>query len=142
MPLNILVVDDSSVMRAMIIKTLRLCGLPLGAIYEAANGKEALRTMEEHEINLTFADVNMPVMNGEEMLQRLRQNAKTRDSAVIVVSTEGSDTRIEKLRELGAGFVHKPFTPETLREKIISMMGVQDELQHAEEAFDSSGPDF
>ena len=64
--------------------------------------------------DLVLLDVNMPVMNGEETLARLRQNPETADLPVVIVSTEGSDTRIAALRELGAEFVHKPFSPEKL----------------------------
>ncbi|HEX30388.1 TPA: response regulator, partial [Candidatus Poribacteria bacterium] len=66
MALNILVVDDSSVMRSIIIKTLHLCGLPLGEIYQAVNGLEGLQALEENWIDLALVDINMPVMDGEE----------------------------------------------------------------------------
>ncbi|RMF93559.1 MAG: response regulator [Nitrospinota bacterium] len=123
MAFNVLVVDDSAVMRAMIIKTLRLSGVPLGEIHEAANGKEALQVLDRHWIDLALVDINMPVMTGEEMLEQIRQNPETADLAVIVVSTEGSEARIEQLRRQGAQFIHKPFTPETLREAIINTIG-------------------
>jgi two-component system chemotaxis response regulator CheY len=142
MSLNVLVVDDSSVMRAMIIRTLRMSGLPLGEIHEAANGAEALRLLDEHWIDLALVDINMPVMNGEELVEKVRQNPETQDLAVVVVSTEGSMTRIEKLKELGAGFVHKPFSPEILREAIVDITGVSDEQISGDETFQSSGPDF
>jgi two-component system chemotaxis response regulator CheY len=142
MALNVLVVDDSAVMRAMIIRTLRLCGLPCNEIHEASNGAEALRLLEQHWIDLALLDVNMPVMNGEEMLTRVRQNPETADLPVIVVSTAGSDTRIAALRQLGAAFVHKPFAPEVLREAIVGVTGVSDEPGMADGTFTGSGPDF
>ena len=127
MALNILIVDDSSVMRAIIIKTLRLSQLPLGEVHEATNGQEALKVLESHWIDLALADINMPVMDGEEMVTRIRQNPATADLPVIIVSTEGSDTRKEALRQKGAGFVHKPFTPETLRDAVLKTLGGLDE---------------
>jgi two-component system chemotaxis response regulator CheY len=140
--LNILVVDDSTVMRAMLIKTLRLSGLPLNDIYEASNGEEALRLLDQHWIDLALLDINMPIMTGEEMLVRVRQNPETASLPVIVVSTEGSETRIAALRRQGAEFVHKPFTPETLREIAISLIGV-DDAHHLEGGIiSSSSPDF
>jgi len=72
-------------------------------------------------------DINMPVMDGEEMINRLRQNPETADLPVIVVSTEGSETRKERLMEKTVGFVHKPFTPETLRFAILRTLGGLDE---------------
>jgi len=129
MALNILVVDDSIVMRAMIIKSLHMADLPLGEVHQASNGKEGLEFLEEHWINLVLVDINMPVMNGEEMVTALREKPETRDLPVIVVSTEGSQTRIERLEGKGAIFIHKPFTPETVREVVARITGVRHE-QH------------
>ncbi len=123
MALNILVVDDSAVMRAMIIKTLRLSQLPLGEVLEAQNGQEALKVLDGKWIDLALVDINMPVMDGEEMIDRLRQNPETADLPVIIVSTEGSETRKEVLMQKRAGFVHKPFTPEKLRDTILKTLG-------------------
>jgi two-component system chemotaxis response regulator CheY len=127
MALNILVVDDSSVMRAIIIKTLRLSKLPLGEILEATNGQEALKVVNDNWIDLALVDINMPVMDGEEMINRLRENPETADLPIIIVSTEGCETRKEKLMKKKAGFVHKPFTPETLRFAILKTLGGSDE---------------
>lgn len=123
MALNVLVVDDSSVMRSIIIKTLYMSGLPLGEIHEASNGKEGLEVLEKNWIDLALVDINMPVMSGEEMIDHIRSNKETADLPIIVVSTESSETKIEMLQKKGAGFVHKPFTPELLREAIESMVG-------------------
>jgi two-component system chemotaxis response regulator CheY len=133
MALNILVVDDSSVMRAMIIKTLRLSQLPLGEVLEAPNGQEALKVLDGKWIDLALVDINMPVMDGEEMINRLRQNPVTEDLPVIIISTEGSETRKEVLMQKGAGFVHKPFTPETLRDTILKTLGGLDEQKAGDE---------
>jgi len=132
MAFNILVVDDSSVMRAIITKTLRLSQLPLGEIYEASNGQEALKVLEGNWIDLALVDINMSVMDGEEMIKRLRQNPATADLPVIIVSTEGSETRIGALVQKGAGFVHKPFTPESLRGVILKTLGGLNEQKTGE----------
>jgi two-component system chemotaxis response regulator CheY len=142
MSLNVLVIDDSAVMRSMIIKTLHLCGLPLNEIHQASNGQEGLHMLAEHWIDLALLDINMPVMNGEEMLARLRENPETTDLSVIVVSTEGSETRIAALREQDAEFVHKPFTPEILREIIMRMTGVSDAELMEDGIVSGSSPDF
>jgi len=127
MALNILVVDDSSVMRAIIIKTLHLSQLPLGEVHQASNGQEALKVLDGKWIDLALVDINMPVMDGEEMINRLRQNPATADLPIIIVSTEGSETRRDVLMQKGAGFVHKPFTPEALRDAILKTLGGLDE---------------
>lgn len=124
MALNILVVDDSSVMRKMIIRTLNMSGVSIGNIYEAGDGQRGLEQLDENWIDLLFIDVNMPVMDGMEMLNRVRNNPETQDLPVLIISTESNQKRIEEISENRAGFVHKPFTPETLREKIVELTGI------------------
>ena len=125
MTMNVLIVDDSGVMRAMILKTLRMTGLPLGEVHQAGNGEEGLAVLDAHWIDLVIADINMPVMNGEEMIDRMQANPATRDTPTVVVSTEGSETRIERLTHKGVRFVHKPFTPETIRDTIVEITGLE-----------------
>lgn len=121
MAINILVVDDSAVMRKMIIKTIRLCGLDVNQIYEAENGKEGLLVLDRGDVDFLFIDINMPVMDGMEMLSRVRQQEATKSLPVLIVSTESNKGRIEEIDRQGAGFVHKPFTPENLREKMLGI---------------------
>lgn len=123
MALNVLIVDDSMVMRAMILKTIRMSGVVLGKVKQAANGLEGLDALRDEWIDLVFLDINMPVMGGEEMILRMKENELTRDIPVVVVSTEGSSTRIEKVEALGARFIHKPFSPETIRDVIMEVTG-------------------
>jgi two-component system chemotaxis response regulator CheY len=142
MPLNILVVDDSAVMRAMIIKTLRLIGISCGAIHQAANGQEGLAILMDNWIDVAFVDLNMPVMNGEEMIEKVRQCPELAQVTIIVVSTEGSETRIARLREKCNGFIHKPFSPETIRELIIQITGVSDDTCMGEGFAPGGSADF
>jgi two-component system, chemotaxis family, chemotaxis protein CheY len=135
---NVLVLDDSSVMRAMIIKTLRLSGVELGQVHQAENGRVALDVLEDHWVDLALVDINMPVMNGVEFIEHVRRDPAARDLAVIVVSTESSETRIEMVKRLGASFVHKPFTPELLRACIVEITGVTDEEVECEAVGDGS----
>lgn len=124
MALNILVVDDSDIIRAMIGKTLRLSELPLGTLHEASNGREALEILGEEWIDLVLADINMPVMTGAEMIDRMRELPEMLDVPVIVVSTEGATERIDELMERGiAAWVRKPFTPEEIRDVINAVTG-------------------
>lgn len=123
MAVNVLVVDDSGVMRSMIVKTLRLSGLQIGEIHQAANGEEGLNALNDHWIDLVIVDINMPVMNGEEMIDHMQEDSAFNDVPVVVVSTEGSEIRVERLREKGARFIHKPFTPEMIRDTIKDLLG-------------------
>ena len=142
MAFNVLIVDDSAVMRAMILKTLRLSGLSLGDIYEASNGEEGLHILNNNWVDLALVDINMPVMAGDEMISRVRQNPETRDLSIVVVSTDSSESTIEMLNEKGAGFVHKPFTPETLRETILSITGAIGNEQFRAGSLPGSSLDF
>src|SRR5438876_1349806 len=85
--LNVLVVDDSSVARSVILKSLRLAGFELGTLHEATNGVEGLEVLEKNWIDLAFVDINMPKMDGEEMIRRVRQNQVWQDLPIVVVST-------------------------------------------------------
>lgn len=124
MAINILVVDDSAVMRSMILKTIHLSGLDIGDIHEAENGQEGLKVLHDHWIDLAFIDVNMPVMDGMEMLNSIRENPETRNIPVLIVSTESNEDRIKEIDQQNAGFVHKPFTPEDLKLKTLEMLGI------------------
>jgi two-component system chemotaxis response regulator CheY len=124
MALNILVVDDSAVMRKMIIKTIDMCGVPIQEITQAANGSEGLEKLNNNWIDIVILDINMPVKNGEEMIDEMKQNPEISDIPVIVISTEGSSTRIQRLKDKGAKFIQKPFTPEIIRDTIHEITGV------------------
>lgn len=125
MKINILVVDDSPIMRKMIIKTIHLCGLDIGEIHEAGDGKEALEKMNQHPVDLLLVDVNMPVMDGIEMLERVRHDPQRKAMPVFIISTESNPKRIEFIKSQNADFLHKPFTPEDLREKIMQIVEMQ-----------------
>jgi two-component system, chemotaxis family, chemotaxis protein CheY len=121
--LNILIIDDSSVMRSMIMKTLQMSGVPVQEIFQAANGQEGLSILQAQWVDLVLADINMPVMGGEEMIDRVREISELKDTPIVVISTEGSQTRIDRLKGKGVEFVHKPFSPEVIRNTIKKLMG-------------------
>lgn len=124
MAINVLIVDDSAVMRAMILKTMRMTSLLLGDIYQAADGRQGLKALNEHRIDLVLLDISMPVMNGEQMIDCMIEDPDLRDIPVVVISTEGSQTRIERLQRKGARFVHKPFSPEIFWNTVKDIFGV------------------
>ena len=122
---DILIVDDSATIRSMVKRTVRMIGLDVGEVFEAANGIEALARLGEHEVAVMLVDINMPTMNGIQLLTRMKQNDKLKDIPIVIASTEGSQKRINQLRELGvAAYVRKPFHPEQLREVLIPLLGV------------------
>ncbi len=124
MSYNILIVDDSRTIRSVIKKTLDIAGVPVGDLYEAENGKEALDLMNSNWIDLIFADINMPVMSGIEMVKKMSEDNILDKTPVIIVSTEGSKTRIDDLLELGVrAYLRKPINPEDLRNIVKEVMG-------------------
>lgn len=127
MALNVLIVDDSAVMRAMIIKSLQAAGLDLGEVWEASDGRKGLDALSENWVDIVFADINMPIMDGEEMVTSIRNSREWADLPIIVISTEGSEARVDRLRAAGAEFIHKPFSPETVRDVVLKMTGMSDE---------------
>lgn len=116
---NILIVDDSSIARSVIGKSIKLADIPINEIFYAANGQEGLQILDESWIDVVFADINMPVMSGIEMVERMSDNGVMDNIPVIIISTEGSETRIEQLKSKGVrSYIRKPFTPERIRDTI------------------------
>lgn len=126
MAFNVLVADDSRVMRAMIIKALRMSGLDLGHIFQAANGREGLNAVRDNGVDVVIANINMPEMNGEAMIDDMKADPAMAAIPTLVVSSEGSATRIKRLQQKGATFIRKPFTPEIIKDSMQSLTGIGD----------------
>jgi len=119
--IQILIVDDSALVRQVVKKIVRQTGLE-AEFHEASDGIQALDSIRTASIELVISDINMPNMDGLEMLAQLRSMPEQADLPVIVVSTEGSDETVRRAMELGAnGYVYKPFTPEQLAEKLLPL---------------------
>ena len=124
MSYNILVVDDSRTTRAVIAKTLNLAGIPINELHEAENGRKALDILDDNWIDLVLADINMPEMDGVEMVDRMSEDGLMKTIPVVIVSTEGSKTRIEEMRSKGVrAYVRKPFTPEIIKDIVEDILG-------------------
>jgi len=96
----------------------------VGELHEAENGKEALDILADHWIDIVFADINMPVMGGVEMVEKMSADGLLNTIPVVIVSTEGSTTRMEQLRAKGiSGYIRKPFTPEILCNVVNDVVG-------------------
>ncbi len=124
MPYNILIVDDSETVRAVIARTLEMAGVAVAALHQASNGEEALEVMKNNWIDLVFSDINMPVMGGVEMIERMQESDLLGTVPVVVVSTEGSKTRIDDLLSKGVrAYIRKPFTPEKVKAVVEELLG-------------------
>jgi two-component system chemotaxis response regulator CheY len=125
MAYNVLIVDDSKTIRSVIVKTLKLANIDIKEIYEAENGKEALECLQDKWVDIVLSDLNMPVMSGLEMVDKMSDDGLLKDIPVVVISTDGSATRIEELKKKGIReYIRKPFTPETVGEVIDKVLGV------------------
>lgn len=122
MALNILIVDDSALTRKKIKRIIEMVDLDIDSFFEAGNGVEALKILDESTADLVLADLNMPEMGGAEMIRRMRSNEATKSVPVVVVSTESNTTRVKELLVEGVkGYLHKPFTPEEFRATILEV---------------------
>lgn len=130
MAYSVLIVDDSPVMRSFIRRVLGLSGFEVGECTEAGNGQEALSLLSAHRVDVILTDINMPGMNGEELLCRLRDDGTLRRIPAVVISTDATNERIVRMIELGArGYMSKPFTPEALRDELERVLGEQNASQ-------------
>ncbi|MDL1970011.1 MAG: response regulator [Candidatus Desulfofervidaceae bacterium] len=122
--MTILIVDDSATMRKVILRTIRQSGYKVDEIIEAGNGKEALEKVKSNKIDLIMTDINMPEMNGLEMIEILKSLPKTREIPILVISTEGAEDIVGKAKAMGVnGFVRKPFTPQTIGDTLKKVLG-------------------
>ncbi len=121
--MNILLVDDSPILRKMLRKVLAECSLHIDSIFDAADGSQALDVLAREPVQLVLCDVNMPVMNGHEFLARMRAQDQFAAIPVLMVTTEGSQDSVLKAQQLGAnGYIRKPFTPDEVKGKIIKCL--------------------
>lgn len=110
---NVLIVDDSMIIRKMVAKTLAISDLDISAYYYAENGRQALEQLDAHWIDIVFADINMPEMNGMELIEEMGRKNLLEQIPVVIISTERSRQRIETLKAMGIGaYLQKPFVPE------------------------------
>lgn len=110
---NVLIVDNSMIIRKMVAKTLSISDLDIGEYYFAENGRQGLEQLDANWIDIVFADINMPEMNGIEMIAQMQKQEMLSTIPVVVISTERSRQRIESLKAMGVrAYLQKPFVPE------------------------------
>ncbi len=121
MPLDILIVDDSAAIRKILQRVLLQAEVSIGRIYEAGDGLEALDTLKTTQVNLILSDINMPNMDGLQLLRQIKTGGPWQNVPVLMITTEGSQSRVMEAVQLGAaGYVRKPFTADQIKEKIVS----------------------
>ncbi|GLQ06963.1 response regulator [Sneathiella chinensis] len=118
---RVLAVDDSKTMRDMVSFTLKGAGYE---VVEAEDGRHALDTLGSGVIDLVITDINMPNMNGIELVKALRSNPTHRSTPILVLTTESDDSKKNEGRNAGAtGWIVKPFEPEKLLKVVQKVCG-------------------
>lgn len=118
-----LIVDDSSVMRKIVERSLRQAGLDLKEVYEAASGVEGLEVLRSRSVDLILSDINMPSMDGLEFLRQIRAQKLADGVPVVMITTESSEEHVKQAIEAGAqGYIRKPFTPDQVKERVLPLV--------------------
>jgi two-component system, chemotaxis family, chemotaxis protein CheY len=119
-----LIVDDSSVMRKIVERSLRQAGIDLEKVVEAGNGAEALGALRENKVDLILCDINMPVMDGLEFVRQMGTVENGKGVPVVMITTEGSESHVVEALSNGArGYIRKPFTPDQVKEHVVPLLG-------------------
>ena len=118
-----LIVDDSSVMRKIVERSLRQAGLSLGQVLEAGDGAEALVALQNNKVDIILCDINMPVMDGLEFVKHLSGIENAKGVPVVMITTEGSEAHVVQALSAGArGYIRKPFTPDQVRQHLLAVL--------------------
>ena len=120
---DVLVVDDSAAIRKILTRVLRQTGMAIQTIHEAGDGQEALDVMAQHRVDLVLSDINMPKMDGLQLLASLKASPQWQSIPVVMITTEGGETKVAEAVRLGAaGYVRKPFTADQIKEKLVGIL--------------------
>ena len=128
MALDVLIVDDSAAIRKILQRVLLQAEVPMGKVHEAGDGVEALKILRENQgngakIGLILSDINMPNMDGLQLLGEIKKTAGFKDIPVVMITTEGAQQKVIESVNLGAiGYVRKPFTAEQIKEKLVGIV--------------------
>jgi two-component system chemotaxis response regulator CheY len=120
---DVLVVDDSAAIRKILQRVLRQTGMAIRTIFEAGDGQQALEVLKVQNIALVLSDINMPKMDGLQLLASVRSSVQWRHIPVVMITTEGGETKVGEAVRLGAaGYVRKPFTADQIKEKLAGIL--------------------
>lgn len=118
-----LIVDDSSVMRKIVERSLRQAGIDLEKVFEASNGAEALGALRDNKVDLVLCDINMPVMDGLEFVRQAASVENAKGVPIVMITTEGSESHVVQALSSGArGYIRKPFTPDQVKEHVLPVL--------------------
>ncbi len=117
--MRVLIVDDSSVMRKIVERSLRQAGLDPMVVLEAGSGTDGLEVLKSQPVHLILSDINMPSMDGLEFLRQIRVHNLAPGVPVVMITTESSEEHVKQAILSGAqGYIRKPFTAEQVKERV------------------------
>jgi two-component system chemotaxis response regulator CheY len=120
---DVLIVDDSAAIRKILQRVLRQTGMAIRTIHEAGDGQEALDLLKSRPVNLVLSDINMPKMDGLQLLGAIKAAAEWQSIPVVMITTEGGEAKVGEAVRLGAaGYVRKPFTADQIKEKLVGLL--------------------
>jgi len=123
MKVKALIVDDSSVMRKIVERSLRQAGIDLSEVVEAGNGVEALSALRLAAVDLILCAINMPVMDGLEFVRQAAKLENVKGVPIIMITTEGSESYVAQALTSGArGYIRKPFTADQVKENVMPLL--------------------
>ena len=121
--IRVLIVDDSSVMRKIVERSLRQAGLDPLVVHEGGSGTEGLEVLKTKQVDLILSDINMPSMDGLEFLRQLRAQNQAPGVPVVMITTESSEEHVKQAILAGAqGYIRKPFTAEQVKERVLPLI--------------------
>jgi two-component system chemotaxis response regulator CheY len=123
MGIRVLIVDDSSTIRRIISRCLERAEVGVTEVFEASDGREALELLSKQAVDAVLTDINMPNMNGMQLLDEIRRSKQWGSLPVLVITSEcGADAVADAVGMGAAGYIKKPFTPLQLRSQLAPVL--------------------
>ncbi|MGB6191125.1 MAG: response regulator [Terracidiphilus sp.] len=118
-----LIVDDSSVMRKIVERSLRQAGIEPMTVHEAGSGAEGIEILKTTKVDLILSDINMPCMDGLEFVRQIQAQNLAEGVPVVMVTTESSEEHVRQAIQAGArGYIRKPFTTDQVKERVLPLV--------------------
>ena len=116
---TVLVVDDSAMMRKVVLRVLKMADVDFESVLEAGDGDQALTLLRANTVALIMCDINMPNMSGLQLLQQIKEEKLASGVPIVMVTTESSEPQVRQAILAGArGYIRKPFTVDHIKNNV------------------------